>query len=104
MTLDLSDLRTNSLNGKVSNGNMYNCVAISDGDSDREGACCTKLEARDFYHDPLDSLHGIQARQLPELPPNPDYSTGGCLGTSGVLLRKQSVHHIEAVSLTEMVM
>ena len=77
VTLDLNDVQVAAaLNGKLSNGNMYNCVAVSDGESsDREGVCCAKLEAaarEAYYQDPLDN---IQTRRLPELPRTPE-STG----------------------------
>ena len=70
---DLTEIQQNTLNGKLSNGNMYNGVANSDGESDREGTCCVGRDL--YYQDPVDSLHGIQTRKLPELPRTPE-STG----------------------------
>ena len=64
-TMDLSDIRLAG-NGKVSNGNMYKFVATSDGDSDHEGVCCSKMDALDYFGDPNGG--DIQNRKLPSLP------------------------------------
>ena len=75
VAVDLSDIRI-AANGKVSNGNMYNFVATSEGESDREGACCTN--AKDcFGGEPSTTTGAIQNRKLPDLPPTPDSSGTG---------------------------
>ncbi len=73
VTLDLNDLQNNTLNGKLSNGNMYNFVATSDGESDREGAS-VKIENHDLYNG--GNSH-YQQRALPDLPHRtPDSGSG----------------------------
>ena len=85
MTLNLNDLRamTNppttsapppATNGKVSNGNLYNSIATSDLDSDRDIGN-GKLLNGDTYREPFD---GIQGRKLPDLPRGkmPESGTG----------------------------
>ena len=90
VTLNLNDLRamTNTptasappppapaTNGKVSNGNLYNSIATSDLDSDRELGN-GKLLNGDTYREPFD---GIQGRKLPDLPRGkmPESGTGEC--------------------------
>ena len=80
VTLNLNDLRLNTTtaagvvpqaNGKVVNGNMYNSVATSDLDLDKDTAKFSNLVAS-AYGEPFD---GIQTRKLPELPKTPE-STG----------------------------
>ena len=71
VTLNLNDLRPPVVNGKVVNGNMYNSVATSDMESDKENSL-RKINNGDLYHEPFD---GIQTRKLPELPKTPE-STG----------------------------
>ena len=74
-TVNLNDIHNQTTssanNGKLSNGKIYNCVASSDIESDREGTW-TKMGS---YRDPLDC---IQHRKLPELPRTPE-STGSFL-------------------------
>lgn len=84
VTLNLNDLRNNTLNEKIiSNGNMYNCVATSDGDSDRDGACTSSVDSSSIYPNhyllPDDLREScMQNRMLPDLPPT-QYSSGRCL-------------------------
>ena len=65
VTLNLNDLR-NPGSGKLSNGNMYNSVASSDVESERDGPS-VKL-TNDIYGGQFGT---IQSRRLPELPPTP---------------------------------
>ena len=61
VTVNLNDLRPNIVvNGKMSNGNMYNSI-VTDPDSDRDTDRCNN----DVYHD-LDEF--LQRRMLPEVP------------------------------------
>ena len=64
--INLNDLCGTS-NGKVSNGNMYNCVATDEMDSEKEIVGDGKL-SKPAYLEPKDT---IQGRDLPDLPPSP---------------------------------
>ncbi len=67
-TMNLNDVNSHTNNGKLSNGKIYNCVASSDIESEREGTW-SKIGS---YREPIDC---IQHRKLPDLPRTPE-STG----------------------------
>lgn len=71
VTINLNDLRANT-NGKISNGNMYNSVALEELEMERE--LCTAAELKSDKGAYLDPSGTIQSRQLPDLPPTPDSS------------------------------
>ena len=82
-SLDLNHLHvgyspasTTGVAAKVNNGNVYNGIAASDGESDHEGTtrCCVTLDGAtgDYYQKP--PFDGIQKRRLPELPRTPESS------------------------------
>ena len=81
ITLDLNDLHGNvGMNGtlKMSNGNMYNGVVVSDGESDSEVK--PNIQVRDSYsYSTGNRAMGVVGnRKLPELPKTPE-STGTCI-------------------------
>ena len=74
VTLDLSDIRLAATNGKLLNGQMYNCVATSEEGELMENnpGFVSKQDLSELYGEST----GIQARKLPSLPRRTPESSG----------------------------
>ncbi|XP_074653908.1 discoidin domain-containing receptor 2-like isoform X2 [Tubulanus polymorphus] len=65
-TIHLNDFQPNiTVNGKLSNGNMYNSIAMSDTESEHRNVIDPE-RCNDIYHELDDSLTN---RKLPDIPP-----------------------------------
>ena len=80
VTLNVNSMHMNgirgTMNGKISNGNMYNGVATEDVDLDHICNGGDKI-LKSSYSEPKDS---IQGRNLPDLPSSSE--------TTGILMQK----------------
>ncbi|XP_064648959.1 discoidin domain-containing receptor 2-like isoform X3 [Lineus longissimus] len=93
ISINLNDLHPNiTVNGKLSNGNMYNSIGQSDMESDRDIDRCNN----DIYHE-LDEC--LQSRKLPDLPPLKTPESTGIHYTNTIASREYAIPDVTKSSL-----